>query len=79
MRDQLIEGIKRLRIGHLLALLHFGSMPHHLCLKNIDLHEVVVGQRVWGIDLSSLTSSAAHSRASCIFPASRNTRAFAKA
>jgi hypothetical protein len=37
VRDQLIEGIKRLRIGHLLALLHFGSMPHELCLKNIDL------------------------------------------
>jgi alkanesulfonate monooxygenase SsuD/methylene tetrahydromethanopterin reductase-like flavin-dependent oxidoreductase (luciferase family) len=37
VRDQLVEGIKRLRIGHLLALLHFGSMPHQLCLKNIDL------------------------------------------
>jgi hypothetical protein len=30
-------------------------------------------------DLSSLTSSAAHSRASVIFPASRKARAFAKA
>jgi hypothetical protein len=30
-------------------------------------------------DLSSLTSSAAQSRASCIFPASRKARAFAKA
>ena len=37
VRDQLLEGVKRLRIGHLLALLHFGSMPHELCLKNIDL------------------------------------------
>jgi alkanesulfonate monooxygenase SsuD/methylene tetrahydromethanopterin reductase-like flavin-dependent oxidoreductase (luciferase family) len=37
VRDQLVEGVKRLRIGHLLALLHFGSMPHELCLKNIDL------------------------------------------
>jgi alkanesulfonate monooxygenase SsuD/methylene tetrahydromethanopterin reductase-like flavin-dependent oxidoreductase (luciferase family) len=37
VREQLIEGIKRLRIGHLLALLHFGSMPHELCLRNIDL------------------------------------------
>ena len=37
MRDQFIDGIKRLRIGHLLALLDFGSMPHQLCLKNIDL------------------------------------------
>jgi hypothetical protein len=37
VRDQLIEGVKRLRIGHLLALLHFGSMPRELCLKSIDL------------------------------------------
>jgi alkanesulfonate monooxygenase SsuD/methylene tetrahydromethanopterin reductase-like flavin-dependent oxidoreductase (luciferase family) len=37
VRDRLIDGIKRLRIGHLLALLHFGSMPHELCLQNIDL------------------------------------------
>jgi alkanesulfonate monooxygenase SsuD/methylene tetrahydromethanopterin reductase-like flavin-dependent oxidoreductase (luciferase family) len=37
VRDQLIAAIRRLRIGHLLALLHFGSMPHELCLKNIDL------------------------------------------
>jgi hypothetical protein len=37
VRDRLIEGIKRLRIGHLLALLHFGSMPHELCMKNIAL------------------------------------------
>lgn len=30
-------------IGHLLTLLHFGSMPHELCLKNIDLfcHDVL--------------------------------------
>lgn len=37
VRDRLLEGVKRLRIGHLLVLLHFGSMPHELCLKNIDL------------------------------------------
>jgi alkanesulfonate monooxygenase SsuD/methylene tetrahydromethanopterin reductase-like flavin-dependent oxidoreductase (luciferase family) len=37
VKDRLLEGIKRLRIGHLLVLLHFGSMPHELCLKNIDL------------------------------------------
>jgi alkanesulfonate monooxygenase SsuD/methylene tetrahydromethanopterin reductase-like flavin-dependent oxidoreductase (luciferase family) len=37
VRDQLLEGVKRLRIGHLLTLLHFGSMPHELCLQNIDL------------------------------------------
>ena len=56
MRDRLIDGIKRLRIGHLLVLLHFGSMPHELCLKNIDLfsREVLpvlgglLGRRVGG-------------------------------
>jgi alkanesulfonate monooxygenase SsuD/methylene tetrahydromethanopterin reductase-like flavin-dependent oxidoreductase (luciferase family) len=37
VREQLIEGIKRLRIGHLLVLLHFGSMPTELCKKNIEL------------------------------------------
>jgi alkanesulfonate monooxygenase SsuD/methylene tetrahydromethanopterin reductase-like flavin-dependent oxidoreductase (luciferase family) len=37
VRDRLLEGVKRLRIGHLLVLLHFGSMSHELCLKNIDL------------------------------------------
>jgi alkanesulfonate monooxygenase SsuD/methylene tetrahydromethanopterin reductase-like flavin-dependent oxidoreductase (luciferase family) len=37
VRDQLIDGIKRLRIGHLMVLLHFGTMSHELCMKNIDL------------------------------------------
>ena len=37
VRDRLLDGIKRLRIGHLLTLLHFGSMPHDLCMKNITL------------------------------------------
>jgi alkanesulfonate monooxygenase SsuD/methylene tetrahydromethanopterin reductase-like flavin-dependent oxidoreductase (luciferase family) len=37
VREQLIEGVKRLRIGHLLALLHFGSMPTELCKSNIEL------------------------------------------
>ena len=37
MSDPLLDGVKRLRIGHLLALLHFGSMPHELCMKNITL------------------------------------------
>jgi hypothetical protein len=37
VREQLIDGIKRLRMGHLLALLHFGSMPTELCKNNIDL------------------------------------------
>ncbi len=37
VREQLMDGVKRLRIGHLLALLHFGSMPTELCKNNIDL------------------------------------------
>ena len=37
VREQLMDGVKRLRIGHLLALLHFGSMPTELCKRNIDL------------------------------------------
>jgi hypothetical protein len=37
VREQLLDGIKRLRMGHLLALLHFGSMPTALCKNNIDL------------------------------------------
>ncbi len=37
VREQLMDGVKRLRIGHLLALLHFGSMPTDLCKMNIDL------------------------------------------
>ena len=32
-----MDGVKRLRIGHLLTLLHFGSMPTELCKRNIDL------------------------------------------
>jgi len=37
VREQLMEGVKRLRVGHLLALLHFGSMSTDLCKRNIDL------------------------------------------
>jgi hypothetical protein len=37
VREQLLDGVKRLRIGHLLSLLHFGSMPTELCKKNISL------------------------------------------
>jgi alkanesulfonate monooxygenase SsuD/methylene tetrahydromethanopterin reductase-like flavin-dependent oxidoreductase (luciferase family) len=37
VRDQLVEHMKRLRVGHLLTLLHFGSMPTALCKRNIDL------------------------------------------
>ncbi|MER3419868.1 MAG: LLM class flavin-dependent oxidoreductase [Chloroflexota bacterium] len=37
VRDQLTEAIKKLRVGNLMVLLHIGSMPHELTLKNIDL------------------------------------------
>lgn len=37
VREQLLDGVKRLRVGHLLTLLHFGSMPTDLCKRNIDL------------------------------------------
>ena len=37
VREKLLEGVKRARIGHLLTLLHFGSMPTDLTKRNIDL------------------------------------------
>ena len=37
VREQLLDGVKRLRVGHLLTLLQFGSMPTQLAKSNIDL------------------------------------------
>lgn len=37
VRDQLIEAAKMLRVGHLMCLLHIGSMPKELTLKNTEL------------------------------------------
>ena len=37
VRDQLIDAINKLRVGNLMVLLHIGSMPHELTLKNIEL------------------------------------------
>ena len=37
VRDQLQGAIEKLRVGNLMVLLHIGSMPHELTLKNIDL------------------------------------------
>ncbi len=37
VREQLMDGVKRLRVGHLLALLHFGSMSTELTKQNIAL------------------------------------------
>jgi hypothetical protein len=37
VRDQLKELCQTMRVGNLMVLLHIGSMPHELTLKNIDL------------------------------------------
>jgi hypothetical protein len=37
VRDSLTDAIKKLRVGNLMVLLHIGSMPHELTLKNINL------------------------------------------
>ncbi len=37
VRDRLTQAIKDLRVGNLMVLLHIGSMPHELTLKNIDI------------------------------------------
>jgi alkanesulfonate monooxygenase SsuD/methylene tetrahydromethanopterin reductase-like flavin-dependent oxidoreductase (luciferase family) len=37
VRDMLAESMKRLRVGNLMLLVHIGSMPHELTLKNIEL------------------------------------------
>jgi len=37
VRDQLKDLCQSLRVGNLMVLLHIGSMPHELTLKNIDL------------------------------------------
>ncbi len=53
VRDQLMAAVKKLRVGNLMVLLHIGSMPHELTLKNIDLftNEVLPHFRnVWDED-----------------------------
>ncbi|BCJ88298.1 LLM class flavin-dependent oxidoreductase [Effusibacillus dendaii] len=37
VRDQLAEGAKDLRVGNIMCLLHIGSMPHWLAIKNLQL------------------------------------------
>ena len=37
VRDQLKDLCQTLRVGNLMVLLHMGSMPHDLTLKNIQL------------------------------------------
>jgi alkanesulfonate monooxygenase SsuD/methylene tetrahydromethanopterin reductase-like flavin-dependent oxidoreductase (luciferase family) len=49
VRDQLMEHMKRLRVGHLLTLLHFGSMRTELCKRNIDLFSREVLPHIEGL------------------------------
>ena len=37
VREQLMDAVKKLRVGNMMVLLHIGSMPHDLTIKNIDL------------------------------------------
>ena len=37
VRDRLKEAIKMLRVGHLMVLLHIGSMPKELTMKNLEM------------------------------------------
>src|SRR5260370_24161536 len=37
VRDQRMAAVRKLRVGNLMVLLHIGSMPHELTLKNIEL------------------------------------------
>ena len=37
VREQLTDAVKRLRIGHLMCLLHIGSMPDEIARKNTEL------------------------------------------
>jgi len=37
VRQRLEDAIKTLRVGNLMVLLHIGSMPHELTLKNVEL------------------------------------------
>ena len=50
VRDKLEAMAKRLNVGHLMVVLQFGSMPHHVANKNIELfgREVLPHlQKIW--------------------------------
>jgi alkanesulfonate monooxygenase SsuD/methylene tetrahydromethanopterin reductase-like flavin-dependent oxidoreductase (luciferase family) len=49
VRDQLIEGMKELRIGNLMVLLQIGSMPYHQTIKNIELFATEVLPHIRGL------------------------------
>ena len=36
VKEQLLDIVKRLRVGNLMVLLHFGSMSHERAIENID-------------------------------------------
>jgi hypothetical protein len=47
VREKMAEAIKLLRVGHLMCLLHIGTMPKELTFKNMELfaREVMPGIR----------------------------------
>lgn len=47
--QQLIEMVKNFRIGHLVIMVHIGSMPHELVMKNIDMLSKHVLPKLKGI------------------------------
>ena len=49
VRDRLTEAIKMLRVGHLMCLLHIGTMPKDLTMKNMDLFTSQVLPAVKGL------------------------------
>ncbi len=49
VREKLTEAIKMLRVGHLMCLLHIGSMPKDLTLKNTELFAKEVMPAVQGM------------------------------
>jgi alkanesulfonate monooxygenase SsuD/methylene tetrahydromethanopterin reductase-like flavin-dependent oxidoreductase (luciferase family) len=49
VRERLAEAVKNLRVGNLMVLLHIGSMPHELTLKNIDLFANEVKPQLSGL------------------------------
>jgi hypothetical protein len=46
VRQRLVDCGRTLRFGQLLALLHFGDMPHHRTVKNMELFATEVMPRV---------------------------------
>jgi alkanesulfonate monooxygenase SsuD/methylene tetrahydromethanopterin reductase-like flavin-dependent oxidoreductase (luciferase family) len=50
VRDKLEAMARRLNVGHLMVVMQFGSMPHHVACKNIELfgREVLPHlQKIW--------------------------------